>query len=242
MGKNKNQYSALNLEDENILDDEVNSDESNSEESSCSDSGEELEFKIIEYHRFLKEQMNLLEKDIQSNSNLSKNTIKLFLSILDYCYDLIQEIMNLMKREDIKDVSQKIYDLDQKLNPIYNSMDKYRNTICSEEGMKRMNRLDFLNEVDIYYNLFISTLCPKYILTALEFSSWETLSIVDCVYYKSGKRNEKKRFETYLSILHIKQKMIPELLSNGDYKRLDHICGKNQEMKNEYAKLFQDRF
>jgi hypothetical protein len=253
MGKNKNQFSALSYEEnQEEMDDgsEVNEGEGNQEEGNEEDTGSEsdsskrddlsreLESKILSYHQFIKKEMIILEKEIQSNSHLSKNIIKLFLSILDHCYDLINEITILMKREGIEDRSQKIFDLDQKLNPIYKAIDKYRETLCSEEGMRRLNHLDFLNEVDIYYNLFICTGCPKYILSGLEFSSWETLQIVDCVFYKTGKRNERRRFQTYLSILRIKHRKNPNLLSERDIRSLATICGKKKEMENEYKKLF----
>ena len=238
MGKNRNQFSALSIEipDEYIenQEDRDSSEDGKREE----DSNEDLESKILSYDQFIKKEMSLLQKDIQSNVHLSKNTIKLFLSILDHCYDLINEITILMKREGIEDRSQKIFDLDQKLNPIYKAIDKYRETICSEEGMRRLNRLDFLDEVDIYYNLFICTGCPKYILSGLEFSSLGTLQIVDYVFYKTGKRNERRRFQTYLSILCMKQKKNPDLLSERDIRSLTRICGKNKELENEYKKLF----
>jgi hypothetical protein len=271
MGKNKNKFSGLSFiipnedQEEEVYSNEVDlkvgsndevsaeeyleedgdeedGDEEDGEEDGDEEGGDQLESKILSYHQLIKKEMPLLSKEIQSNSNLTKNTIKLFLSILDRCYDLINEITILMKREGIEDRSQKIFDLDKKLNPIYIIIDKYREHICSEVGVRRLNRLDFLNEVDIYYNLFICTGCPKYILSALEFSSWETLQIVDYLFYKTGKRNERRRFQTYLSILCIKQKKIPDLLSERDIRSLTRICGKNKIMENEYKKLFDLEF
>ena len=236
MGKNKNHFTALSSIDPDQISDD-NQDEESDEESD-EEREDELESKIIEYHRFLREQMEPFEREIQSNTNLSKNIIKIFLSILDHSYDLINEIILLMKREDVEDRPQKIFDLEQKTNPIYKWMDKYRDMICSEDGLKRMNRLEFLNEVDIYYNMFICSGCPRYILCALEYSPWEMLNRVDFVFFKTGRKNEMKRYQTYLSILCVKQKKNPNLLNDRDIRYLYKICAKNKELENEYKNLF----
>lgn len=244
MGKNKNHFTALSsidpdqISNDDELEERDNIDSDGEQDEERDEEQDELESKIIEYHSFLKEQMRSLEKEIQSNINLSKNIIKLFLSILDHSYDLINEITLLMKREDVEDRSQKIFDLEQKTNPIYKWMDKYRDTICSDDGLKRMNRLDFLNEVDIYYNMFICTGCPRYILCALEYSPWEMLNRVDLVFFKTGRKNEMKRYQTYLSILCVKRRKNPNLLSDRDIRCLYKICTKNKEMENEYNNLF----
>lgn len=246
MGKNKNHFTTLSSIDPDQISnddpeerDDIESDGDEEERDGDEDEeDDELESKIIEYHSFLKEQMRSLEKEIQSNVNLSKNIIKLFLSILDHSYDLINEITILMRREDVEDGPQKIFDLEQKTNPIYKWMDKYRDTICSDDGLKRMNRLDFLNEVDIYYNMFICTGCPRYILCALEYSPWEMLNRVDFVFFTTERKNEMKRYQTYLSILCVKRKKNPNLLNDRDIRYLYKICGKNKEMENEYKNLF----
>lgn len=189
MGKNrKNQFNGLPRMDGS---------EEETDEDILNESEDELQTKIKEYHNFLNEEQVKLKKEIQNNPTLTKNIIKIFLSILDHSYDLIGEISTLLEENNDKS-SDHIYVLDQKLNPVYKMMDKYRDVICSEDGWRRMNRLDFLNEVDIYYNMFVCSQSLKYISFALKNSPQDMLNIVDVMFYKDGRENRRTRYETYM--------------------------------------------
>lgn len=242
MGKNKNHFAFLSTidpdEQEEVSEDEGTEDEENRDEGTEDEEESELERKIVAYHVFVREQRSLLQKDIQNNINLTKNIIRIFLSTLDQCYDMINEMRDLMRHEGIEEKERKIFELDEKLNPIYVLMDKYRDSICSEEGMRRLNRLDFLNEVDIYYNLFICTGCPRYILCGLEYSSMEMLNVVDFIFFKEKRKNEMKRYKTYLLILCQKKRKDPNLLTDKDMKTLSRICSRDEEIKKEFRRLF----
>lgn len=226
----KNQFYSLAY-------DSHKSDEESYEESS---DWNELEEKIKEYQEYIHQQTSHLNKEIQSNSSLTKYIIKLFLSILDHAYDLINEITILMKREGLSNIHSKTYDLDQKLNPIYLLMDKFRNTICSEDGIKRLNRQDFLNEVDIYYNMFICTGNVDYLICSLEYGNEEVMNIVDFIFYKNNKVNKRKRYESYLWILKIKEKHHPGFLSQDNWNRLRKICKLNLDMEKYFIEIFDE--
>jgi len=203
---------------------------------------------IDEFNHFLDEQQSKLYKETQSNPTLTKNIIKTFLSILDHSYDLLDRIKESNIDEESDDasvnISEKIHNLDQRLNNFYKIMDKYRDTICSEDGWRRMNRLDFLYEVDIYYNMFICCKSPRYILCALEHSPIDMLMTVDVMFYKDGRKNSKKRYETYFKLLKnlsskSGDKQKKEELSERDKTLLRKICKRDIQLQKELDKLLE---
>jgi hypothetical protein len=215
------------------------------------DDVEELENKIEEYNYFLRERFPILKKETNGNEKLSKNMIKIFFSIMDYSYDLINEITILLERNNIENRQKMIFDLDQKLNSFYKLMDKYRDDICCEEGFRRLYKTgtdktgtdktgtdNFLSEVDVYYNMFICSKCIRYIYCALEFSSMEMLEAVDRVFYKGNRTNERMRYETYLYILYLLRRKDGRDLCEKDIKILRKICQRDKNILNYFEELF----
>jgi hypothetical protein len=208
------------------------------------DGEDDINVKIQTYEESLERNLIKLKKKIDKSKDMNKDIIELFLLTLDDSYDHINEISTLCKRELVKDVGQKIYNLDKKLDRVYQMMDKYRDSICTPEGFRKLNRFDFLYEVDIYYNLFLCNLSKskeispvEYILCGLEYSSVDMLAMIDVVFYKDGHENERKRYETYLSIL---SKLKSIQLNQSQKDRLVNICRKNNQMLKYHEKLFKD--
>jgi hypothetical protein len=220
--KNRNQFSSLEI--------------LNDSDNECDESSDEIEEKIEGYQNFIKEQYEILRKEIDSNEHLTKNIWKRFLSSMNRVYTLINEIIVLMKRNDVENSSKKIYDLDQKLNKFYQLIDKYEETICSVEGFRRLNHENFLEEVDLYFNLFIVNKDVSYILCALENSSMDMLNVVDYIFFKEDRINKRKRYETYLCVLHENV----ELIGDEDMDRLREICKRDNLIEKYFDKLFRE--
>lgn len=220
--KNRNQFASLEiLQEEDI--------ESNA-------SSDEIEEKIEEYQSFTKEQYEILKKEIDSNEHLTKNILKRFISSMNHVYTLINELIILMESNHIENSSKKIYELDQKLNKFYQLIDKYQETICSVEGFRRLNHNDFLENVDLYFNLFIVNKEVSYILCALENSSMDMLDVVDYIFFKEERINQRKRYQTYLCVVYENV----ELIRDEDMDRLREICKRDIFIEKYFHKLFRE--
>ena len=222
-----------------LLDNEDEIPSLENDEEITSDEEAEIEICRLEYNEFLDEYYSKLKREIESNENLSKNIIKLFLHIVSKSYDLINTMIVCLRKYRIENANQQIFEMDQKLNRFYKLMDKYRTAICSESGFSRMNRMDFLNEVDVYYNMFICTKNISYLFCALEYSPLDMLEIVDYMFFNDKQVNKRHRYETYLWILFEKQKTTGvKLMNEDDISRLYIICNRDSRFEKMFKELF----
>ncbi len=181
------------------------------------------------YSEFIEMSKETLIREIKPNHNLSNSTIKCFISF-------VQDALNILN--EVSASPEEIYQLDLESNVLYEILDeKYRSILLTSEGFHRMNRSDIMSEIDIYWNFFTVTKCPSYLFVSLENAPREHLEIIDFIYYKSGKENQRPRYETYLCAFKTNIRKNPKFLSDKEIARLGRICSKDMKMKDIYDEI-----
>jgi hypothetical protein len=169
--------------------------------------GFDVQIYVVEYKDYMKDCLDKLTEIFETQEHLDKKICKTFLSMLDEGYDKINALTEMMEYEVVEDPESITTQMDKENNRLYLLMDqKFRDELCSEEGYRLLNRKNYLEWVDVYYNLFCLTHHREYLFTALEYGDLDALFQIDLFMQKNGKNNKNPRYFTYLEILSKKYK------------------------------------
>lgn len=160
-----------------------------------------------------------------------KTNLITFVDFLTYLNDKIDELENYAD----EDVIQNVY---KKVKKIYETLStKHFEILITKKGFKMLR--EYLEDNDIYYNLYVYTNKIEYIACSLKFSSIELLKQEDEVIDSKSKYKGKQRYEQYLMILHFK---LSGKRFNYDSMvkilELQEICKKDIDLEDFYNEIF----
>jgi hypothetical protein len=205
-------------------------------------SGFDVQIYVEEYKIFIDQSTEKLNDTLQKSTCLDKNVARSFLSIIDEGYDKINQLSEMMEYELVEDPEGITSKMDTMNSCLYQLMDqKFRSSLCSEQGFRMMNQKNYMQWVDIYYNFFCVSQDRSYLFTALEFSDLELLWISDLFMEKNGKNNKKPRYFTYLEILSKKYKNLKILGVDQilEISNLNNICSRQVNLGETFRNFFK---